>query len=367
MSAIKILVISNYRNWNVMRPEAEIFIDLQKLGFEVEIMTYPDAEYIQRFESVGIKVHKFHPQKKRTTAQIQKIRQILIDGKHDILQLFNPAAMHNGIPAAVGLPVKIVLYSGYTSRVSRWDLGMMRKYLHPRVDKIICLAESVKQGMEHVWFFDKSKLKTINKGHDLAWYADVQAADLQSEFGISPETFVAVHVSNTRKMKGTPYLLQASALLPREVNLKIIIVGSGFDHPKFEKYLDKNPNRDKLIFASYRNDSLSIVKSSDTFLLTSVKGEATTKSVIEAMSLGVTPIVTDIPGNVDLVLHEKQGLVVPSKNSQAVADALLRLYNDRKLLEIYGAASREHIRIAFSHERTVREYAAFYESLVQKN
>ena len=45
----KILVISNYRSTIGVRPEAEIFIGLARLGFDVEIMTYGDAEYVSTF------------------------------------------------------------------------------------------------------------------------------------------------------------------------------------------------------------------------------------------------------------------------------------------------------------------------------
>lgn len=56
-----------------------------------------------------------------------------------------------------------------------------------------------------------------------------------------------------------------------------------------------------------------MVKASDAFVLSSLYGEATTKAVIEAMSLGICPLITDIPGNKGLVIHEECGLVFLQK------------------------------------------------------
>ena len=51
--AIKVLVISNYREYHTVRPEAETFIGLAKLGFEITVMTYGDSKYVEDFERPG--------------------------------------------------------------------------------------------------------------------------------------------------------------------------------------------------------------------------------------------------------------------------------------------------------------------------
>ena len=86
---MKILVISNYRPYHTARPEAEIFIGLSKLGIEIDIMTYGDAAYFNKFKEAGINVIDFHPEKKMDKGEIAFIRKHLIEGKHDIIKLYN--------------------------------------------------------------------------------------------------------------------------------------------------------------------------------------------------------------------------------------------------------------------------------------
>ncbi len=61
---IKLLVISNYRSTVTVRPEAEIFIQLQQTSrYQITIMTYGDSPYAEKFRAAGIRVIDFHPEK----------------------------------------------------------------------------------------------------------------------------------------------------------------------------------------------------------------------------------------------------------------------------------------------------------------
>ena len=197
---IKVLVISDYRNMLSARPEAEIFIRLQSQGVDVTIMTFGDAEYIKRFEANGIKVIPFHPTKKMSRQTVKFIREELIHGQYDILHLFNSEAIINGIKAANKLPVKVILYRGVSVNVHWYDPTAYWKYLHPRVDKIICVSEKVRENLNRNLFFDKNKTVTILKGHSLDWYNDVKPADLQP-LNIPLNAFVVVNVAAARPMK----------------------------------------------------------------------------------------------------------------------------------------------------------------------
>ena len=74
---IKILVVSHYSTFHIVRPEAEIYVGLAKLGFEVHIMTSEESEYTQIFRENGIRVTLFHPQKKVTKKKLLPLGNIL--------------------------------------------------------------------------------------------------------------------------------------------------------------------------------------------------------------------------------------------------------------------------------------------------
>ncbi|NCP46173.1 MAG: glycosyltransferase family 1 protein, partial [Flavobacteriales bacterium] len=165
---IKILVISNYTNTISARPEAEIFLGLKQKGVEITIITEKDSEYAKKFEAAGIRVIDGLPKKKNCGKSQELIRNELIQGKYDALLLYNSKAISNGIKAAKNLPVKVILYRGYTGNINWWDPTAYTKYLHPRVNKIICNANAIQELFERQLFFKKGKAVTINKGHDLS-------------------------------------------------------------------------------------------------------------------------------------------------------------------------------------------------------
>lgn len=363
---IKILVISNYMAFHTVRPEAEMFIGLAKKGYEIHIMTEANSIYAQIFKENGIKLIDFLPKKKGDKKEIAFIREYLKKEKFDVMQLFNNRAILAGIPASKGIDVKIVLYRGYEGNVAWWDPISYTKFLHPRVDKIVCNSKGVEEYFHKQLFFKKGKTITINKGHRTEWYSNVEKYPIRKELGIKEDSFLMVNTANDRRMKGIKYLLTAMQNIPKNINAHLLIIGEGMDKPKYKKIIDACPQPNRIHLLGFRKDVLNITASCDVFVLSSIKGESITKSVIEAMSLSVAPLITDIPGNKELVVHEESGIVVPSKNPKALADAMLRLYNNRDFVKKLEENAFHRIQSFLTTERTIEEYDVFYRDLTKK-
>jgi len=360
---IRVLVISNYRSLHTARPEAAIFLGLAKLGLDIHVMTWGDSSFVPQFKEAGITVVDFHPTKKFDRKESDVIRQYVIDHQIDVMHLFNSPAIINGIRAANGLSVKVVLYRGYTGNIHWWDPTAYFKYLHPRVDAIFCNSIGVKELFDRQLFFKKSKAVTINKGHDLAWY-NYPPIDIRSELGISKEALLLVTVANNRRMKGVPYLLKAMSLLPSGLDIHLLLAGRDMDTKQNLAILKRGTYEGNVHFLGFRRDVLNVEAACDLFVLPSIIGESITKSVIEAMSLGVGAIISDIRGNVELVDHGVNGLVFPSKNAKALSDAILKVYNDRSLVAQFGEESKKRVATVLSSEQTVKRTKKLYEDLV---
>ncbi|MBP6871764.1 MAG: glycosyltransferase family 4 protein [Bacteroidales bacterium] len=360
---IKILVVSDYNKRVSSRPEAEMFIKLANdPRFRISVMTYPGSYYYGKFRDAGIEVIDFHPDKKLDKKEVEFIRNDIMKKGYDIIHLFNGKAIINGLKAARGLKVKVVLYRGYTGNIHWYDPAAYLKVLSPRVDKVMCNSQSVKDQIDRQLFFDKTKTVVITKGHDHQWYSDIKPADL-AEFGIGQDEFVVTTTADGRKMKGTEYLLRAFELMPPGLNIRLLIMGGGEEFiRKFSGRIKKNAN--KVIFTGFRQDNLDIMSSCDVFISPSIKGESFQKSVAEAMNLGVCPVITDIPGNEGMVIDKKCGLIIPSRDAVAIKDALLDLYSDRARCREFATAAKKHISENFSLDKTVDTLAGFYQSLV---
>jgi glycosyltransferase involved in cell wall biosynthesis len=94
------------------------------------------------------------------------------------------------------------------------------------------------------------------------------------------------------------------------------------------------------------------------------RGEGCSQSLLEAMALGKPVIASAAGGNLELVRHEIDGLLVPPLDPDAWADAIERLLGDTALAATLGEAGRERARVSYSLDRTVERTLELYRSLV---
>lgn len=360
---LKVLVISDYRDYISARPEAELYIGLQKAGLDVTIMTYPGTAWAKEFQAAGMLVIEYHPQQKRSRTAINYIRSVVREGGYHILHLYNSLASSNGIPAAKGLPVKVLLYRGYTGNVHWWDPTMYFKYLHPRVDKIFCITKEIENIFKRNTLFGKHKAVTIVKGHNPVWYQHVQPVSSFEQWGVPKDAFVVICVANVRPMKGIPYLLKATQELPAGLPIHFVFIGAGFDRKEIQQLIQQSTYRTQIHCIGFVPDPLPLVAAAQVFVLPSVKGEGLSKATIEAMALGVAPVVTSIPGNTDIVVHEQSGLLVPPADPSALAAAILRLYQEEPVRRQLAVQARQRIETDFHINTTIREMKRLYEEL----
>jgi len=359
---IKILVVSNYSNTVSARPEAEIFLKLVRMGVEVEIMTDKNSTYANKFIQSGIAVINHTPSSKISHSSISIIKNTLKQGNHDILLLYNSKAIINGLLSTMFLKTKVILYRGCAGNISSWDPFAYLKYLNPRVDKVICNAASAADLLKKQLFFRNSKAITIMKGHDSSWYDNVNKNDLSS-FDLPKNSFLVCCSANARPVKGVRYLIEAMKHVGKNYPIQLLLLGSGHDDKTNIALINSHkPNNIHLL--GFRKDSLSIVKASDVFVLPSLNQETLTKSVIEAMSMGVTCVITNVAGNKYLVDHNKSGLVVPIKDPKAMQTPFMELYDNKLKHAELGATGQTYIQNNLSGEKTAQEYLQLFKDLL---
>lgn len=367
MGPIKVLVISSYDfGLNVIRSEAELILSLHRAGIEITLMTEGYTHYAQVFRNMGIKVIDHHPKKTFQWDTIRLIRQEIKTHHIHILHLFSNKAITNGAAAALGLPVKVITYRGFAGNIHWWNPVDYIKQLNPRIDCITCVSPAVKEHLDQQLFFNPSKSVVVTKGHDIAWYDVIQPASL-APFNIPEGAVVVSLVANARKMKGIPVLVAASHLLPPELPVYFLMIGKNLEQPSFLADLEKSPYRSRFVFAGYRPDALELVKAADISLLTSVKGEGLSKTLLEAMFLSKPAILTDIPANRGLAVHKKSGWIVPAGDADELARAITILVQDKQMRVRMGEAARRHVEKNYSIEIGVAQLLELYQCLVNSH
>ena len=363
---MNILVISNYRDYHTTRPEATIFKEMSKTGVNITVMTYGESQHAKEFKELGIDVIDFHPQKKFNKKEIGRIKDVVVKKEINIIHAFSSKASYAAVQASKGTDVKLVLYRGFTGNLEWWNPSSYLKHLNSRVDAIMCNSLGVKEYFDKQLFFKKSKAVTINKGHNTSWYTQYQPINIKQELGLSNDAFLLINVANNRKMKGIPYLMKTIALLPKSKNIHLLLAGKGMKTRENITILKEAGVQDRVHFLGFRKDVLNIVAACDVFVLSSLFGESITKSVIEAMSLQKPAIITDIPGNVELIKNGESGFVTPVKNSKAMAQAIVNMYDNPEKTKQMGIAAKSRIENQLSSKQTVIQLKALYEKIISQ-
>jgi glycosyltransferase involved in cell wall biosynthesis len=91
--------------------------------------------------------------------------------------------------------------------------------------------------------------------------------------------------------------------------------------------------------------------------------EGFSQALLEAMALGKPVVASAAGGNLDLVRHETDGLLVPPLDPGAWAAAIERLLGDAPLAARLGESARRTARVTFSLDRTVERTLQLYQSL----
>lgn len=344
------------------RPTTATFVGLKNAGVDITVIC-PAGERRAWLEQNGVRVLDVPLRKQLDREAVRRLRAELEQGRYDILHLFSNKALQNGLAASRGLSVKIVAYRGIVGNVSFFSPVSWLRFLNPRIDRIVCVAEAVRNFFLEMrpkfLRLPPERLVTIYKGHSLDWYR-AAPADLTT-IGIPPEAFTIACVANYRPRKGIEVLVDAFAELPPQSHL--LLIGGGMDAPRLTRRIAASAAAARIHVLGYRSDAPALTAACSVFVLPSTKREGLARSLIEAMAYGVAPVVTDCGGSPELVVHGVSGIVVPVGDAAALAGAIRALHDDAGLRARLGAAARERIGRDFRIEDTIAKTLALYRTL----
>ena len=347
------------------RPTVETFIGLHERNIQITVICKKDWKYEFLLKEKGIKTQELIFTKKIELSIIRELRNIIINEKVDLVHTFTNNGLSNAIFSIYGLNTKLIAYRGIVGNVSFFDPISWIRFLNPRIDRIICVCDAIKDHFlsmrPRILARPEDRPVTVYKGHKLEWYQRAPAC--LKKFGIPEHAFVVGCVANSRPRKGLEYLIDALDLIPAEIPIYLLLVGR-MQGKNIDKAIARSQKKQQIITPGFCNNAPLISAACDVVCLPSIKREGLPRSIIEAMAYGTPPIVTNSGGSPELVAHERSGLVVPVKDAKAIAGAISRLYYNDKLRVNLGLNAKKRINDDFSNEATVEKTLIIYQQLL---
>lgn len=207
------------------------------------------------------------------------------------------------------------------------------------------------------------KVRTIMNGIDTQLFSpDAPAAAAREALGVPAQALVVGTVGRLVPVKDQDSLLHAFAqVAPTTPQARLVVVGEGPLRAQLEAQASGLGIRERVHFAGGRRDVHQLLPAFDVFVLSSIS-EGLPLTVLEAMACGLPVISTDVGALKEAVENGQTGLLVPSRQPAALAQAIGTLLGHPERRRSMGEAALTRVRGCFDLRLMTQSYEGVYDA-----
>ncbi len=340
--------------------DRELIIGLTRKGFNMFTVAYEKRPEIKLMEDNGVSV-AYLDAGSDNMSNHEELRSLIVNNGIDIVHVTYSKALKSVLKATKGLDTKIVTF--YGSFGLHWhDPSAWFSYLHPRIDKIICVSDAVENHVKkQLPRGRRNKTVRIYRGYDVSWFSGLEPVS-RKDLGVSIDDFLVCSIAIVRKIKGMEFLIDTANYIPNDIPVKIMLVGTGTDSEKIRRRVALTKRPDIFLLIGHASLSPRYAAACDLYIQPSVS-EGLGRAIIEAMCLGKPVIATNGGGLVEL-FDKGDSNIVPHSNAKALADKIVECFHDSYNLEERGVRAKERINTYFNLASTVQMTGSVYKDLL---
>lgn len=356
----------------------EVMMRLKEDDYEVVVVTSPGKE-LDDFK-------QRHPQEKTIEVPMERRISLFKDIKSlwrmiKVMHKEKPYTVHSMTPKAgllsmiagwvTGVPVRVHTFTGL---VWPTETGLKRKILMA-TDWLTCACAT------HVIPEGQGVLDDLKNSHicrkpmKVLGYGNIMGVDMErfnptrfAEVKKNEEVFRYIFVGRIVGDKGINELVEAFARLNIEYPASQLTLVGKYEpnidpiKPETLKQIEENPCIDAC-GPKYGEDLLVEYTKSDCFVMPSYR-EGFPNTVMEAGAMGLPAVVTDINGSREIIIHGKNGLIVPSQNTDALYEAMKQMLIDNSARKRMAENARPLINSRFEKSFVQGCLLDYYESII---
>ncbi len=152
-------------------------------------------------------------------------------------------------------------------------------------------------------------------------------------------------------------LARVKAAIP---DVKALLIGEGPLREELQNLAVSLGLKDTCFFPGFRSDVPEILGAADLFVLSSVS-EGMPFMVLEALALERPVVATDVYGVSEIIRHNQEGLLVPARSPDAMADSIVTLLKDSTQARHLGKAGRKHVQTYHSTQKIIQMWQDLYQ------
>ena len=296
-----------------------------------------------------------------------------------IMRRYRPHIVHTrnwgaieAVAAAKLAGVPVVIHSEHGYEVDMFAGQPLRRRLFRRAayaltDAIFAVTRELRDFHARQEWIRPERMGVMYNGVDTQRFAPCRESRIamRKELGLSGDSFVVGAVGRLVPIKDHQTLLKAAAALSkREIDVRILLVGSGPERERLQ-VMSTNTLEGRVCFAGDSSRVPELLNAMDVFVLPSLN-EGMSNTLLEAMSCGLPALATDVGGNPEIIENNVNGCLFTPGDTAWLADKLMFLARDPALIHQLGTAARNHAIESFSLGRMLDTYRSFYLDLAAR-
>jgi glycosyltransferase involved in cell wall biosynthesis len=320
-------------------------------------------------EARGIPVVTMNKRPKIDFMMLLRLRQMMREQKIAIVHTHVFTANFWGRLAAILARVPVLItheHSTFTveNRYRRWiETGLMR-----RTNQMIAVSENLRRRLVSEGRFAPDLVMTIHNGLRLhaSPLSEARREQLRQELGLKKFTHVIGTVGRFEPRKNYPLLIAAMVmLLQKHPRAALLMIGAGPEEEKLRRQARDAGIAEQVIFTGYRSDIADLLGVMSTFCLSSTT-EGISMAILEALLAGVPAVATQVGGNPEIIPDRSHGILVPSGDATALAEALTETLSNRETALKTALRGQARVRELFSAEHMIRRIEKLYGDCLTK-
>ncbi|MEO8199501.1 MAG: glycosyltransferase [Gemmatimonadota bacterium] len=283
--------------------------------------------------------------------------------------------MHSGVWYKVSLAArharvpKLIFTEHGRPAIDRWLPRMLDRAAARRTDVVVAVSETVAARLRQGIVTPRSRMVVVENGVDVQVYRPrPDNGKIRGELGISPQTPIIGSVGRLEHIKGYDVMIQAYALLLQRWTAgtppALVVGGDGAERDRCLTAA-KAHHLESVFLLGWRDDIHDMHAAFQLFTMSS-RSEGTSVSLLEAMSAGLCPVVTDVGGNAAVLGEHLRHRLVATENPSALADAWMAALMKPEKCAADGANARRRVEDSFSLGRMVKRYEDLYAEPAQR-
>lgn len=357
-----ILHVIEAPSWTgAMAQTLELVLGLRHRGHRVTLVASPGSILAARAREESVDVVELNLRSELNPVALARLAAIVWSRGVDIVHA------HRAHAHSLGLLTSIVTHRAFvvSRRVSfrpKDNLGSRLKYRSRAVTRIVAVSAAIKDVLID-YGVDADRVDVIYSGTDPARYrGDLDGAAIRSELGIPADAPLVGKIANFyHSWKGHDTFLRAASIVAaHDPRARFLLVGHNTDGEKMRAMVRDLGPEERVTLAGYRSDVPEIIAALDVSVNSARAGEGLSGAVRESLAVGRPVVATDVGGNRELVRDGETGVLVPTEDHGALADAIVRLLEDPTLAAELAGAGALYVRENLTVERMVEATETLY-------